>query len=93
MKDVIESMGMEVEMFESLQKTATGSLQVHLLNYDQQKIASGVEVTVTGSLGNANLYVPDGREKEQTLKGTKLKRGQVRYRLPGFARYALLVVE
>ncbi len=84
--------GPKMLMTESLQK-ANGRLMIHLLNYERESIPAGVEVTVSGTSGAAALYLPDQSAKKQTLRAVKSNRGGERYRLPAFARYALLVVE
>ena len=71
-----------------------GRLLVHLVNYAGSRVAAGAEVQAAGaSGGSARLYLPGEKNVERTLKAQKGPRGTGRFKLPGFARYALLVQE
>jgi hypothetical protein len=71
-----------------------GKLLVHLLNYAKGDVAAGAEVLVADAAGkSAQLYLPGDKQVERELKAQKGAGGVGKFKLPGFARYALLSVE
>ena len=71
-------------------------LHVHLVNYAAKKVPAGAQVLVAPGAGSkARLYLPGEGVEGRELKSTrgKGKVAPVRFRLPVFQRYALLVVE
>jgi len=79
---------------EFLKKAGANRLLVHLVNYAAKKVPAGAAVVLAEGAGKtARLHLPgegiDGRE----LKPVKGRGGAVAFRLPGFARYALVVVD
>ncbi len=74
--------------------TKKDRLHVHLLNYAKGKVAAGAEVLVAGGAGRkGTLYAPGDGVEGKALKAVRGKDGAGKFRLPAFARYALLVVE
>ncbi len=87
--------GPQTLMAECLRKSATGQLLVHLVNYDSKKVPAGAQVALADGAGKAGmLYLPgDGSPQGRPIKPTRGAAGSGLFRLPAFARYALLVVE
>jgi hypothetical protein len=78
---------------ELLRKAETGQCLVHLVNYAEKKAPTGVEIVLADRPGKARLYLPPEQGDGRKLKATKQDKGEHRLRLPGFDRYALLVIE
>jgi hypothetical protein len=79
---------------EFLKKSGSKRVLVHLVNYAKKKVPAGVAVALADGAGRtARLHMPgegiDGRE----LKPARGKGSSVAFKLPAFARYALVVVD
>jgi hypothetical protein len=71
-----------------------GKLLVHLVNYAKKRVPAGAEVLVDGAAGRKGLLCLPGERKEQrAIAAQKGAKGVGKLKLPGFARYALLVLE
>jgi len=78
-------------MAEFMRQSKSGDLLVHLLNYGSKKVPAGVEVVLSPTPGGeATLYLPGKDGAGRKLKGVRAKGKEMRYRLPGFERYALV---
>lgn len=79
---------------EFLRKSGSKRLLIHLVNYAAKAVASGAVLELAeGSGKTVRLYVPDSGVDGRKLKAVKARQGAAAYRLPAFARYALLVVD
>ncbi|HOX06368.1 MAG TPA: hypothetical protein PK280_08205 [Planctomycetota bacterium] len=79
---------------EFLRKIGSKRLLVHLVNYAKKPAAAGVALVLAEGAGRrVRLYVPDGRIDGRELKAAVSKGGAASYKLPAFARYALVVVD
>ena len=79
---------------EFLRKSGSKRLLVHLVNYAKKPAPAGAAVVLSGGAAkSARLYVPDGRIDGRELKPAAGKGGAAGYKLPAFARYALVVVD
>ena len=67
---------------------------MHLVNYAKKPAPAGAALVLADGAGRkVRLYVPDGRIDGRELKATKGRGGSAAYKLPAFARYALVVVD
>jgi hypothetical protein len=81
-------------MAEVFRGSGSDRLLVHLVNYGAKKAAPGTGVVVAGGAGRkARLYMPGEGMDGKALNPVKGKGGCTAFKLPGFARYALVVVE
>jgi hypothetical protein len=79
---------------EVLRKQRGRRLLVHLVNYADKPAAAGTTICLADGEGReASLFRPSGNVKGRPLKATQSKDGRTCFRLPGFSRYALVVIE
>lgn len=79
---------------EFLCKKGSGRLHVHLVNYARGRVKAGAEIRVAGvGRAAARLYLPAEGVARREMRPARGRGGTTVFRLPGFARYALAVVE
>ena len=83
--------GPETVMVEALRKTDGSRTMIHLVNYATDAVPAGIEVHIDGAK-SASLFIPDISHDAQPLETTTAD-GVLTVRLPGFTRYAIIVVE
>lgn len=79
---------------EFLRRPGSERLLVHLVNYAARTVPAGAALELAGGRRRSvRLYVPDSGVDGRILKADAGGRGAAVYKLPAFARYALLVVD
>jgi hypothetical protein len=86
--------GPETLFCEVLRKTGTGRRFVHLVNYASDPVAAGAELSLApGAAKDARVIVPDECDAARPLDLDAGANDRASVRLPGFSRYALVVIE